>query len=117
MESISEKELIQRATVQAHEDRALIAQLRSIRTSKEQSEGLTQKVVAERMGTDQSNVSRLENGQSNITMRTLREYLLSIGAGIRYTVVDYGRKVELPAQDASRKAYRDHDNSSYFKVR
>lgn len=57
MESISEKELIQRTTVQAHEDRALIAQLRSIRISKEQSEGLTQKVVAERMGTDQSNVS------------------------------------------------------------
>lgn len=45
MESISEKELIQRTTVQAHEDRALIAQLRSIRISKEQSEGLTQKLL------------------------------------------------------------------------
>lgn len=47
-----------------------------------QRAGLTQKVVAARMGVLQGNVSRLESGQFSPTMRTLQSYAQALGAQV-----------------------------------
>lgn len=47
---------------------------------------LTQADVAERMGTDQATVSRIESRTADVHMSTLRRYAKAIGANITYTV-------------------------------
>ncbi len=47
-----------------------------------ESAGLTQQQVAERMGTKESNVSRLEKGTSNPTIKTLAKYAKACGCEI-----------------------------------
>ncbi|HMN92714.1 MAG TPA: helix-turn-helix domain-containing protein [Hydrogenophaga sp.] len=42
--------------------------------------GLTQSDVAQRMGTTQSVIARLESGKRASTMRTVRRYTQSVGA-------------------------------------
>jgi ribosome-binding protein aMBF1 (putative translation factor) len=44
-----------------------------------QSQGLTLQEVAERMGTDRSNVHRLEQGSGNPTVATLARYAQAVG--------------------------------------
>ena len=44
-----------------------------------QSQGLSLQEVAERMGTDRSNVHRLERGSGNPTVATLARYAQAIG--------------------------------------
>lgn len=44
-----------------------------------ESAGLTQQQVAERMGTKESNISRLEKGTSNPTIKTLVKYAKACG--------------------------------------
>ena len=45
--------------------------------------GLTQSQIAERMGTSQSAVARLEGGRSNPSMRTLERYAEATGTRVR----------------------------------
>ena len=44
-----------------------------------QSQGLSLQEVAERMGTDRSNVHRLERGSGNPTVATLARYATAVG--------------------------------------
>ncbi|MCZ6249808.1 helix-turn-helix transcriptional regulator [Vibrio parahaemolyticus] len=47
--------------------------------SMRESAGLTQQQVAERMGTKETNISRLEKGTSNPTIKTLMKYAKACG--------------------------------------
>ena len=51
-----------------------------------QSQGLSLQEVAERMGTDRSNVHRLEQGSGNPTVATLTRYAEAIGKRIVITL-------------------------------
>ncbi|MFV1964332.1 MAG: helix-turn-helix domain-containing protein [Pirellulaceae bacterium] len=51
-----------------------------------QSQGLSLQEVAERMGTDRSNVHRLEQGSGNPTVATLTRYAEAIGRRIVITL-------------------------------
>lgn len=52
------------------------------------SHGLRQKDVAARMGISQSAVARIESGERDLHLSTLRRYALAIGARITHHVVD-----------------------------
>ncbi|MCW8387445.1 helix-turn-helix domain-containing protein [Fluoribacter dumoffii] len=72
---------------------ALVNSLFSMR----QQAGLTQEQLAERMGTQKGNISRLEKGNSNPNWKTLEKYAHACGFGISITfkrTVSYG-KVEV----------------------
>ncbi|WP_281188871.1 helix-turn-helix domain-containing protein [Vibrio harveyi] len=60
---------------------ALESEFKYINTllSMRESAGLTQSEVAERMGTKESNVSRLETGAGNPTLKTLMKYAQACG--------------------------------------
>ncbi|OTA19789.1 transcriptional regulator [Xenorhabdus beddingii] len=47
--------------------------------------GLTQQQVAERMGTKESNISRLEKGKSNPTLSTLLGYAKACGFQLNFS--------------------------------
>lgn len=85
MQKPIEKEVYALARGQVRRDRELIESLVRIRRAHEQ-EGLTQKVIAERMGNDQSYISRFENLQVNPNQRTIRAYAIAVGAQIEYRV-------------------------------
>ena len=59
----------------------LIDQLLSMRSNA----GLTQQQLAERMGTQKSNVSRLEHGRSNPSWRMLTRYAHACGYELKLT--------------------------------
>ena len=59
----------------------LIDQLLSMRTSA----GLSQQELAERMGTQKSNVSRLEHGRTNPSWRMLTRYAHACGYELKLT--------------------------------
>ena len=80
-----ERALFLLARGQVKRDREMIRQLVKIRKSRE-SEGLTQKEVAARMGSDQGFVSRFESLETNPNLRTIRAYALAVGAEINYEV-------------------------------
>jgi transcriptional regulator with XRE-family HTH domain len=62
----------------------------------------SQKSIAERMETDQSEVSRLENSISNYTrIGTLLDYLEACGATVEITVHDAAGKCRLEVNTAS----------------
>lgn len=48
--------------------------------------GLRQEDVAERMGIDKSNVSRIERGDRDLLQSTLRRYLMAINAVVMHEV-------------------------------
>lgn len=82
---LTEEQVFEWALDQALRDEEVLEALVKIRRSRE-SLGLTQKAVARIMGTDQANISRLENGRADVRRRTLREYAVAIGAEIHYDV-------------------------------
>lgn len=85
MQEPTKKQVYALACEQVRRDRELIEALVKIRHTREQA-GMTQKVVAERMGNDQSYISRFENLQVNPNQRTIRAYAIAIGAQIEYKV-------------------------------
>ncbi|WP_127891483.1 helix-turn-helix domain-containing protein [Mobiluncus mulieris] len=85
MSENEERALFLLARGQVKRDREMIRQLVKIRKSRE-SEGLTQKEVAARMGSDQGFVSRFESLETNPNLRTIRAYALAVGAEINYEV-------------------------------
>lgn len=70
------------ALIEDHE--ALRAALVALRTK----HGLSQVVVAERMGVSQPTVAGFERYDANPTLSTLRRYALAVGARFRTTVID-----------------------------
>jgi ribosome-binding protein aMBF1 (putative translation factor) len=55
-----------------------------------QSQGLSLQEVAERMGTDRSNVHRLERGSGNPTVATVARYAMAIGRRMVITLEPNG---------------------------
>lgn len=64
----------------AYRRRRLLARLVRIRERR----NLKQKDVAERMGTSQAEVSRIESGEVDLRSSTLERYALAVGQDIRY---------------------------------
>jgi len=62
--------------------RELVADL----VARREQQGLTQTVVAARMGTSQSAVARLERGDADVRVSTLERYAAALGAELRYDV-------------------------------
>ena len=62
----------------------LIDQLLSVRNSA----GLTQQEVAERMGTQKSNINRLEHGRSNRSWKMLTRYARACGYELKLTTLE-----------------------------
>lgn len=49
-----------------------------------QQQGLSQTVVAARMGTSQSVIARLESGQVDVRLSTLERYAAAVGRGLEF---------------------------------
>ena len=64
------------------------AALRAALVGLRKRHGLSQAVVAERMGVSQPTVAGFEHHDANPTLSTLRRYALAVGARTRTTVVD-----------------------------
>lgn len=63
-------------------ERTMMQELRALRKKK----GLSQSVVAERMGVTQPAVAAFESYDSNPTMASIRRYALAVGATITMSV-------------------------------
>lgn len=66
---------VKQAYDELHDEFVLIEHLISMR----EESGLTQNEVAERMGTKASNISRLESGRANPSLKTLKNYAGACG--------------------------------------
>jgi len=64
------------------------AALRARLVALRKEHGLSQAVVAERMGVSQPTVAGFERYDANPTLATLRRYALAVGARTRTTVID-----------------------------
>ncbi|WP_456085426.1 helix-turn-helix domain-containing protein [Marinobacter lipolyticus] len=69
------------------EEFSLIDQLISMRTQA----GLTQEDVAKKLGTNKSNISRLERGRSNPSWETLNKYAAACGFRVKLEAVEDDR--------------------------
>lgn len=72
---------------------------------------MSQEDVAERMGIDKSNVSRLESGVRDVQLSTLRRYAMAIDAVVRHDVIafetiDNGKKARAHAERVAAAAAR-----------
>lgn len=87
MQVEAEKEdiLCQGRQVFAEHEQALAQTIGDLKRAR-QSLGLTLQEVAERMGTDRSNVHRLERGSGNPTIATLARYAKAIGKRLVITL-------------------------------
>ncbi len=65
----------------------LIDQLVTMRTSA----GLTQEEVANKLGTNKSNISRLEHGKGNPSWNTLNKYAAACGFRVKLEAVEDSR--------------------------
>ncbi|CAM3703472.1 Antitoxin HigA [Vibrio aerogenes CECT 7868] len=65
---------------------ALAPEFRLIKTllAMRETAGLTQLQVAERMGTKEANISRLEKGNGNPTLKTLAKYAHACGCELEF---------------------------------
>jgi transcriptional regulator with XRE-family HTH domain len=60
-------------------------------TSRRLSVGLSQTEVAERMGTSQSAVARLEAGEADVRLSTLERYAAAVGMTLDWQLGERGR--------------------------
>ena len=67
------------------EEFSLIDQLITMRTKA----GLTQEDVAKKLGTNKSNISRLERGRSNPSWGTLNKYAAACGFRVKLEAIEY----------------------------
>jgi len=79
-----------------------------------QSQGWTQKRLADNIGRDKATVSKYLRGPANWTMRTLGELVQGLEADVQITI----EPLEEPSQDgANYDAYDEHDwNTSRIKA-
>jgi DNA-binding transcriptional regulator YiaG len=59
------------------------------------ADGVTQEVIAERMGVTQAQVSRIEQSDDSIEVRTLRAYAESLGAVLEVCFTVDGRRLRV----------------------
>jgi len=71
----------------AQRRKRLLAELVELR----QAAGLSQTVVAARMGTSQSSVARLEAGLADMRLSTLERYVAAVGSRLTVRVEDEPR--------------------------
>lgn len=88
----------------------LTAQLYAIRKRR----GLSQKQVAQAMGTSAPAVSRLESGHGNPTIRTLQDYAEAIGAHLSFVAVPEHNTGEW--QDQSRRVTEEIRRSFFVQT-
>jgi len=88
----------------------LTAQLFAIRKRR----GLSQKQVAQAMGTSAPAVSRLESGHGNPTIRTLQDYAEAIGAHLSFVAVPEHNTREW--QDQSRRVTEQIQQSFFVQT-
>ena len=74
--TLEEKEHLQPAFCDASSNEGLCEMLVAAR----KRVGLSQAAIAERMGTDRSNIARIENGRSTVSVSNLRRYAEAVGA-------------------------------------
>ena len=79
-----EERLISGAQDLIHQEREMMAALREIRRRR----GLSQAVVAKRMGVTQPAVAAFESYDANPTMGSIRRYALAVGAQLRIEVTE-----------------------------
>ncbi|GEL93890.1 helix-turn-helix domain-containing protein [Cellulomonas composti] len=84
MENESAELIARRADTLIEDHAALRATLVRLR----REHGLSQAVVAERMGVSQPTVAGFERDDANPTLSTLRRYALAVGAKTRTVVID-----------------------------
>lgn len=77
-------EVTQRSYEQARRNRQFIDTLSAVRESK----GISQDLVAQRLGVTPEWVSELESGVINPTLQRLHSYAVAIGVAIEYNVRD-----------------------------
>ncbi len=73
-----------RLMAEAAERKRLLSELADAR----RTSGLTQTVVAARMGTSASAVARLEHGEVNPTLATIQRFAAAIGKRVRWQLSD-----------------------------
>lgn len=78
-------------------DESYLEQLVALRKSKR----LTQEKVAELLGVDQSAIARIESGERDLHMSTLRRYALAVGARVEHRVTDFSKTSDETGLDAS----------------
>ncbi len=78
-------------------DDNLLDQLVELRKSK----GLTQRDVADRLGVDQSAIARIESGDRDPHLSTLRRYALAIGAEVEHKVIGFKPRTRTSVRPAS----------------
>lgn len=66
------------------------AELMQLLVTRRQQLGFSQTEVAARMGTSQSSVARLEAGQGDVRVSTLRRYADAVGTKVGFAVPDAG---------------------------
>lgn len=77
-----EEQLYELLRGQVRRDKALMQQLAAHRKS--HASALTQTQIAQILQTDQAQISRIESGNANPRIDTLREYAAAIGVEIHY---------------------------------
>lgn len=93
---------VQRATLLAQNDRALLRALIAIREAK----GISQALVGEAMGISQPSVAAFEKHDSNPKLSTIRRYAHAIGALVKHEVAaDEGQLSDRRSRDAWRTVY------------
>lgn len=85
------------ARLLADQDEALVDQLVRLRKDK----GLSQQDVADAMGVTQPAVARIESGERDPRLSTLRRYAHAVGALIEHTVSPYDHERNLRDEQAA----------------
>ena len=83
----------------ARSNSELVYQLASVLIGARADAGLTQTELAERMGTTQSAVARLEGGRSNPSMKTLERYGEATGTRLKISFEPVGDARPIEYQD------------------
>lgn len=66
------------------------SELMKLLVRRRHQQGFSQTEIAARMGTSQSSVARLETGQGDVRVSTLRRYAEALGTDVGFAVPDDG---------------------------
>jgi ribosome-binding protein aMBF1 (putative translation factor) len=93
----------------AVERRKLLRELASVR----EAAGISQTLVAAKMGTSQSAVARIETGDADVRMSTVERYAAAVGSRVTWAVASAprtrrtgGKRSTWPGRSAAKKAKR-----------
>ena len=77
--------------------------LRELAASREAA-GISQTLVAAKMGTSQSAVARIESGEADVRMSTVERYAAAVGAKISWSITQTARARPTAATGRARRA-------------